>query len=120
MLDDNDKADDEADDASATGDEYSLMLALERLESLREDLDELGYGSLQEVEGALTMTANGAQPGGNGVYNNSAVVVGNVDREHLRTIRNDMIDLGVANLDEITGAINDLNTRLDALDDGKE
>jgi hypothetical protein len=72
---------------------YEMMLELERLESLREDLEELGFDTVDQVEAAL------ANP--------------SADRAFLEEIRDEMLDLEISDTAALNAAIDDLNAQLD-------
>ncbi len=92
-------------------DEYSLMMLLERLETLREDLDEAGFSSLQEIEAALAITASGS--------NGSSAIDPELEarRNHLMEIRDELLDLDIDSYSEINDQIRTINTQLDGTDE---
>ncbi|MEI6045247.1 MAG: hypothetical protein WCS37_12925 [Chloroflexota bacterium] len=93
----------EKDVAPHESDEYAMMLTLEQLETLLEELEEVGFGTLGEIEAALALTAPTGTP--------------SLDqrRETLQEMRDQMRELHVANAQEIQEQINKLNEQLDAL-----
>ncbi len=99
----------ERDDAEP-GDEYEVMLVLERLESLREELEECGFGTIGEIETALAMTTSGSN--GSSASANLAS-----KRSQLEEIREEMLDLDVDSLKEINDQIRLLHQQLDLQDD---
>jgi hypothetical protein len=76
--------------------EYSQLLLLERLESLREELEEVGLGTLPEVENKL-------------LTNNLPADL----RAMLQEIREEMLELEVGSLEEIESEIDEMHTDLD-------
>jgi hypothetical protein len=80
-----------------SGSTYEMMLELERLESLREDLEELGFATIDQVEAAL------ANP--------------SADRAFLEEIRGEMLDLEISDTAALDAAIDDLNAQLDEEDE---
>ena len=92
----------EKDVAPHESDEYAMMLTLEQLETLLEELEEVGFGTLGEIEAALALTAQTGTP--------------SLDqrRETLQEMRDQMRELHVANAQEIQEQINKLNEQLDA------
>jgi hypothetical protein len=80
-----------------SGSTYEMMLELERLESLREDLDELGFATIDQLEAAL------ANP--------------SADRAFLEEIRVEMLDLEISDTVALAAAIDDLNAQLDEDDE---
>ena len=87
--------------------EYALLLALDRLESLREDLDEVGFSTLQEVEAVLSLSGRGQNGVSSDLKNRLSL---------LEEIRDEMLDLGVATYQEINDQITLLHTQLDSDD----
>jgi hypothetical protein len=83
--------------------EYALMLTLEQLESLEEELEEVGFSTLGEIEAALALTA----PTGTPILDQR--------RELLQDIRHQMHELHVSNFEEIREHITKLNEQLDQL-----
>lgn len=81
---------------------YDLMLRLDRLESLREDLEETGLNTLAAVESALALTTPTANP---------------EKRTLLEEMRQEFLDLGLSNLAEVEAQIDELNEQLDTLDE---
>src|SRR5918911_522386 len=84
---------------------YDLMLQLERLESLREDIEEAGFNSLPEVEAALALAVPGAD------------ATAGEKRALLTSIRSELLELGLSDLEEVETQIEELNNRLDELDE---
>ena len=83
--------------------EYELMLTLEQLESLEEELEEVGFGTLAEIETVLALSpSNGAAP--------------DERTELLRDIREQMLLLNVSNRKELKDHIRKLNEQLDELE----
>ncbi len=84
---------------------YDLMTELERLESLREDLAEVGLPSLTQVEGALALLTPGPDPA--------------MAERHaaLLEIRQELRSLGLTDLASLEARIDQLNNELDELDD---
>lgn len=89
--------------AAESGQEYDLMLTLEDLESLEEELEEVGFSTLGEVETAIGITSPDEK---------------NERRAVLLEIRDRMLDLDVTNLREIRAFITQLNEQLDAKEQG--
>lgn len=85
--------------------EYELMLEIERLESLREDMDETGFSSLNEIEVALQLTKGGSE---------TAELAAR--RELLEEVQDELIDLGLNTYAEINDQIKLLHTELDKLE----
>jgi hypothetical protein len=83
--------------------EYALMLTLEQLESLEEELQEVGFGTLSEIETALALTSHTSTP------------KLEQRRELLQDIRNQMHELQVTNFEEIKEHITKLNEQLDEI-----
>ncbi len=85
---------------------YDLMLSLERLESLREDLEEANFKTLAEIEAALALTVPGTNPA--------------TQEKHamLTQLRTDLLELGLTDLAGVEAEIEKLNDQLDTLDDG--
>ncbi len=86
-------------------DSYRLMLDLERLESLREDLEELGLSSLAEIEAALALITPQKE------------AELQAKRELLAELRAEFRDLGLSDLKSVEATIATLNEKLDKLDD---
>jgi hypothetical protein len=78
------------------------------LESLREDLDEVGFSTLQEVEAVLSLSGRGQ----NGETSDLAKRL-----SLLEEIRDEMQDLGLDTYQEINDQINLLHSQLDLDDD---
>jgi hypothetical protein len=92
-------SEEELEPTGGEGEEYELMLRLEQLESLQEELDEVGCSSLNEVEKALVKpNISGDQ------------------RELLQDIRDQLLELQVNDLGEIRQEIDRLNQELDELE----
>lgn len=91
------------------GEEYSMLLVLDRLESLREDLDEAGFSTLREVEAALALT----------VPTNPASPDAFLDerRALLTEIREEMLDLGLDNYQQLNDQIRLMHQQLDEAND---
>ncbi|MEI7556475.1 hypothetical protein [Candidatus Chlorohelix sp.] len=85
--------------------EYTLLLALDRLESLREDLDEVGFSTLREVEAVLSLSGRGQNGESSDLKNRLSL---------LEEIRDEMQDLGVDTYQEINDQINLLHSQLDS------
>jgi len=83
-----------------TSEEYELMRTMEQLESLEEELQEVGFGTLGEVEATLSSAASDST----------------TQNEKLIDIRDQMIELNVTNLREIRDHISRLNEELDERD----
>ena len=90
---------------AASGEEYDLMLRLDRLESLREDLVENNLRSLNEVEAALALLAPSPDP------------ANQERRDLLADLRTEMLDLDLPSLETLEDEIDRLNDRLDNLDE---
>lgn len=84
---------------------YNLMLRLERLESLREDLEEAGLSTLGEVEAALALIIPSNNPA--------------LQEKHtqLSEIRAELLELELTGLDSLEAEIDRLNEQLDEEDD---
>ncbi len=82
----------------ANQDEYNLMLQLEELESLEEELEEVGFGTLSEVQAALA--------GYKGNPHDDQYQV-------LEEVRDMMTDLNLDSLREIRDQIRQLHEQLD-------
>jgi len=93
MMDDNNISANESE-------EYELMLTLEQLESLEEELEEVHFTSLTEVEAALALTTPTSH---------------DERRQVLLEIRDQMLELDVTNLAAIREQIAELNEELDDL-----
>lgn len=91
----------EHDEESAPSDDksYDLMLQLERLESLREEMEEQGFVTRGQVEAALTT--------------NPAAAI----RETLQEILDDLRDFDLPDTAALEREIDRLNEELDSLDD---
>jgi hypothetical protein len=83
---------------------YDLMLRLERLESLREDLEEARLNTLSEVEAALALIAPNNNPA--------------LQEKHtqLSEIRTELLELELTGLDSLEAEIDRLNEQLDEED----
>lgn len=88
--------------------EYELMLTIERLESVREEMDEVGFSTLNEVEAALKLTDGSSQ--GNGTSQLAE------KRALLLEIRDELLDLGLATYAEVDDQIATLHRQLDHLE----
>jgi hypothetical protein len=86
--------------------EYALMLKIERLESLREELAEAGFGTFEEVQAALTVT--NSQTGTNALLDEK--------RSLLEEIRAEMLDLDLTSYAAIDEQIHTLHQELDELE----
>lgn len=89
----------EEETVAGRGEEYEMMMELERLESLREDLQESSFLTLAEVEAALALTKPGADE----------------RRTLLEEIRTEFMHLGVTDLTGVETRIDELNAELDEL-----
>ncbi len=94
-----------------SAEDYSLMLVLERLETLREELDEVGFSTLQEIEATLSITNPGSS---NGTSNSTDLTE---KRAQLEEIRDEMLDLDVDTYQEINDQIRAIHTQLDEKED---
>jgi hypothetical protein len=96
----------EKEKAGSEGDEtYDLMLILERLESLREDLEETDLNTLADVEAALALIV----PTNNPALQQKHVL--------LTEVRSEFLALGLTNRDNLQARIDQLNAQLDAQDE---
>jgi|GEM_PF-1756115 len=96
-----------------SAEEYSLLLVLERLETLREELDEVGFSTLKEIEATLSITTTGSS---NGTSKSPDL---SEKRAQLEEIRDEMLDLEVDTYQEINDQIRAIHTQLDETEDGK-
>lgn len=85
--------------------EYQMMLTLEQLESLEEELEEVGFGTLGEIEAVLALTP----PSGTDSSDER--------RNLLLEIRDQMLELNVDNLREIHDHIRKLHQQLDEMEE---
>lgn len=85
--------------------EYELMLEIERLESLREDMDETGFSSLTEIQAALQLTKGGSQ---------TPELL--AKRELLEEVQDELLDLGLNTYVEVNDEIDLLHSELDKLE----
>ena len=88
-------------------DEYEQMLLLEDLESLAEEMDEVGVTDLAEVRRWLAVDATDAQAG----------VPGAADRAGLEAIARLMADLGVTSRAELATRIRTMQEQMDWSDE---
>jgi DNA-binding transcriptional MerR regulator len=95
-----------------SSEDYSLMLVLERLETLREELDEVGFSTLQEIEATLSITNPGSS---NGTSKSPDL---SEKRAQLEEIRDEMLDLEVDTYQEINDQIRAIHAQLDEKEDG--
>ena len=86
-------------------DTYDKMMHLERLESLREELEENNFETLSGVEAALALIV----PDANAETDQ--------ERAMLNEIRTEMLDLEVSDLAGVDAKIDELNEQLDELDE---
>jgi len=88
--------------------EYALMLEIERLESLREEMDEAGFSTFEQVEAALTLTqGEAAADGANDLVSSRAL---------LQEIREELLELGLTTYAEVNDQISTLHRQLDELE----
>ena len=87
-------------------DEYNVLLLVERLESLREELEEVGFDSLKEIEAALALTGSDADGSKNGDVLNQRLA-------QLDEIRGEMLDLEVDSYQDVNDQIRILHEQLD-------
>jgi hypothetical protein len=83
---------------------YDLMITLERLESLREDLEEAGLRTLKDIEAALSLIA----PNNNPSLQSK--------RRLLTDIRSEFLDLNLTSSESIQVQIDQINEQLDGLE----
>lgn len=91
---------DDKDISANEGEEYELMLTLEQLESLEEELEEVGFSNLSEVEAALDQSTSADH---------------DERRQLLQEIHDLMLELDVTNLAAIREQIQEINHQLDGL-----
>ena len=89
----------------SSGEEYEQMLLLEDLESLREEMEEIGVANLEEVRRWLDMPAADRAPG----------TIGRADLAALRAIRELMVEHGITTRAQLEERIAALHTELDTL-----
>ena len=100
-------SDDTGRPAAPDGDEYEQMLLLEDLESLAEEMDEVGVSDLAEVQRWLSGDTTDPQAG----------VPGAADRAGLEAIVRLMADLGVTSRAELATRIRALQEQMDWTDE---
>jgi len=88
-----------------TGAEYEQMLLLDDLESLREEMEEVGVADLEEVRRWLDMPAADRAHG----------TVGRADLAALRAIRELMEEHGITTRAQLEERIAELHAELDTL-----
>ncbi len=88
--------------------EYTVMLNIERLESLREEMDEAGFSTFDQVEAALSLTqGEAAADGANDLVSSRAL---------LQEILDELLELGLTSYAEVNDQIGTLHRQLDELE----
>lgn len=87
----------EEEKAPENNETYDLMLQLERLESLREDMEDAGVNTVAEVEAQLGKKSTDTEP-------------------LLAGIREELTEFGLSSLEEVEAEIDGLNEQLDEAD----
>lgn len=90
-------------DETSNSEEYEQMLLLEDLESLAEEMDEVGVADVAEVKRWLAVSHQGGQEG----------IPGAADEAALRAILDLMEELEVSSRTELDGRIRALQEQMD-------